>query len=490
MNNWMKKLAVHYEKIREKYPLEKLAIVFDIDGTIIDLRHMIHYVLRSYDYKHNTSHFKDLRVCDINVNENKVPGILLKLGIGEDESKKILTWYMDNRWSKKAVFESHRPFQGVMEVIRWFQIQPNTYVVLNTGRPEEVRKKTLQSLNKLGKEYKVRFKNEFLYMNPHDWNTKCTGIKAQGVQKLMNEGYKVFAFVDNEPENLRSVATVDENNDMLLLHASTIFESKSALLPSSSVSGEKYDLTELIEEESLPNHVQFVWHGIGDRVSFDEFLSEDIQWGECDVRFSPDHKTLIARNESFLRSRPRCNEKLLTLNNVLKTIQAAGKSIKLDLKKDGKMINALIDEIEKSGISKDRIWFNGTVETLKEKGFRKLAEKYPNAIIQCPIDFLFPLIVSAPEAAKNILNMFSSWGVTRFSVNWRTPNKTKMIGQLQRWGFHVNIYNIPDLQSFLKAVLFLPKSITSDFNFPKWKYFGKRKEEDLDYLLNYLHGAV
>ena len=41
MNNWMSALAHHYEKTTERYPGEKLLIMFDIDGTIIDTRYMI-----------------------------------------------------------------------------------------------------------------------------------------------------------------------------------------------------------------------------------------------------------------------------------------------------------------------------------------------------------------------------------------------------------------------------------------------------------------
>ena len=42
---------------------------------------------------------------------------------------------------------AHRPYRGVLEVIRWFQLQPATFVGLNTGRPEQLRDETLRSLN-------------------------------------------------------------------------------------------------------------------------------------------------------------------------------------------------------------------------------------------------------------------------------------------------------------------------------------------------------
>ncbi len=43
---------------------------------------------------------------------------------------------------------------------------------------------------------------------------------------------------------------------------------------------------------------------------------------------------------------------------------------------------------------------------------------------------------------------------------------------MDKWGYEVNIYNVPDLESFLQAILILPRSVTADFNFPKWNYYG------------------
>lgn len=43
-----------------------------------------------------------------------------------------------------------------------------------------------------------------------------------------------------------------------------------------------------------------------------------------------------------------------------------------------------------------------------------------------------------------------------------------------RW--EVNLYGVPDLESFLEAALLLPASVTADFNFPEWRYFGRGPE--------------
>jgi hypothetical protein len=102
------------------------------------------------------------------------------------------------------------------------------------------------------------------------------------------------------------------------------------------------------------------------------------------------------------------------------------------------------------------------------------------------VDFLAPLILGTPQKAREILEMLSDWGINRFSLSWLTPEKRWLFDCLNRWGFEVNIYNVPDLEAFLQATLLLPRSITSDFNFPKWSYYGQGSGENLvhhEYLI-------
>ena len=108
--SWMKELAQHYQKTREKYPDDELVIVFDIDNTIIDMREMIAYVLRSYDREHETRYFADLEAEDLVINENQVDDYLAEIGLDEDTRKDINDWYLEKRWTTKAILRSHRPF--------------------------------------------------------------------------------------------------------------------------------------------------------------------------------------------------------------------------------------------------------------------------------------------------------------------------------------------------------------------------------------------
>ena len=63
-----------------------------------------------------------------------------------------------------------------------------------------------------------------------------------------------------------------------------------------------------------------------------------------------------------------------------------------------------------------------------------------------------------------------------FPVNVKTPR----IGfyPLIRKTISGKVYDVPDLTSFLQAVLLLPRSVTADFNFPKWRYYGQGSGQD------------
>jgi hypothetical protein len=338
---------------------------------------------------------------------------------------------------------------------------------------------TLRSLNELGEEYRVQFTNDLLYMNPLDWEEGVEKTKVAGIEHFCRAGYRVFAFIDNEPKNLKAISRIDPEKDILLLHANTIFESKRIRIPSSAVKGKVYDLTELISEKALPRHIQFVWHGVNEEANLRQFLVSNVHWAELDVRIDPTTGEAVLRHDAFEKTPLREDEALLLLGECLDRIKECGRGVKFDLKENGDLVNKVLQTVAIFDFEDSRLWFNGDVGQIRESGFRKLAEAHPSAIIQCPVDFMAPLILGTPQKAKEILDMFAQWGINRFSLSWLTPNARRLFEQMDRWGFEVNIYDVPDLESFLQAALLVPRSITSDFNFPQWKYYGQGSGENL-----------
>jgi len=104
---------------------------------------------------------------------------------------------------------------------------------------KEERADTLRSLNSLGRTYNVKFDDALLFMRPSGSEIKVHVSKAEGVRYFKEKGYRLFAFVDNEPINLTGVAEGDAQGEILLLHADAIYESERRTLPPHSVSGNK-----------------------------------------------------------------------------------------------------------------------------------------------------------------------------------------------------------------------------------------------------------
>lgn len=229
----MEQLTNYIHHIRQQHSGDHLMVAFDIDGTILDMRYMVQHVLRAFDQEHHTRLFHKLSVDDITFHENQLEFFIKNLALEAWEKEHLLNWYLANRWSPPFVQNGHRAFPQIMEIIHWLKQQPDIEIGLNTGRPEIIREDTLKCLNTLASEYEFSFADDLLYMNPGDWEEQVVYHKVAGIQYFQRRGYRVVAFIDNEPANLAAVAAYDEA--ILLLHADTLYESDDRSLPQHSI---------------------------------------------------------------------------------------------------------------------------------------------------------------------------------------------------------------------------------------------------------------
>ncbi len=63
----------------------------------------------------------------------------------------------------------------------------------------------------------------------------------EGTRHFQQSFFRIVAFVDNEPDNLAAVASMQDTGEILLVHADTIFTSCLHKLPKRAVSGNRYD---------------------------------------------------------------------------------------------------------------------------------------------------------------------------------------------------------------------------------------------------------
>ena len=467
----MRELAVHYQQLRRAYPTDELCVVFDIDGTILDMRHLVVQTLLSYDRKHGSEYFRGLRPEEISVHESRIEPFLERLALPAAARDHILAWYTQHLWSHDVVLAGSHPYRGVLSVIRWFQLQPATRIALNTGRPNDLRQVTLHSLNAVGRAHRVAFDDALLWMNPGG-PEEVLASKVQGLRALRGEGLRIVAVIDNEPANIAAMAAADEGAEILFLHADTIFETQRELAPR-TLAGKTYGLSGLVSEPDLGDRVRFIWHGINDEANIRQFLGSSIQWAECDVRVDPLDR-LVLRHDSFEVTPWTRAEHPFFIEECLSALAKSGRAVVLDLKEGGDVPERVLALIESLGFADSQLAFLGSIETLGEEGIRRIAERRPAASLWFMADFVGPLLLAVPTLADQVLESLRDWGVNGVAIDWRTTALlSEVLDRFEERGWTVNVHGVPDLEAFLEAALLLPDAVTADFNFPDWHYYGR-----------------
>ena len=222
----------------------------------------------------------------------------------------------------------------------------------------------------------------------------------------------------------------------------------------------------------LPADIQLVWHGVNDAINLRQFLASEVPWCELDVSPDPDGRELILRHDTFAERPRQPGEALLYLRDALSRLLDRGKSIKLDFKAGGHWIEAGLALADLHHIPTDRLWLNGDLDLLGEAAIRRMAARYPGAIIQVPFTSL-PVQPDRREEFAAQLAAVSERGVNRFSVGWPYCSVPGLIDWLKETGYPFNIYGVRTLDQFLQAAALHPNAVTADFNFPQWGYYGR-----------------
>ncbi|MCF7803477.1 MAG: DUF2181 domain-containing protein [Candidatus Marinimicrobia bacterium] len=249
----------------------------------------------------------------------------------------------------------------------------------------------------------------------------------------------------------------------------------------SRAAGGNYGLSQIITEQDLPDSILYCWHGINDYENLRRFLDSSVQWGEVDVRVDPESGELISRHDSLARSPRFSNEEFLTLRESLVRFKKNDRGVKVDLKMGGAVVAETLKLLKSLGFSAEEVWFHADIQVIGIRGFNSLVTTYPYAMVQTTIDPLAPFIAGVPPFGKWMLRFARHWGVNRFLQTWKSRYRVRVLERMERWGLPVNLYQIPDLEEFLKAVLLLPSSITTDFNFPEWGYYGRGSGQNLQW---------
>ncbi len=204
---------------------ERCAIVFDIDGTLIDPRVMQLVVLKAYDQVNETSWFNDKELNDLTIYEIYIRQQLMEWTIPVAEIDHICEFYQQNHWSEQIVIDTAALYPELSGLMRQLFESSRTDVFFCTGRPEFMRKLTIENLHKILPSYRDQITNYNLHMNSRDWEY-VVQEKRRSMEQLISV-HNVIAFVDNEPSNLNGLTFLPMS--CLLVHADTTYKANQAM---------------------------------------------------------------------------------------------------------------------------------------------------------------------------------------------------------------------------------------------------------------------
>ncbi len=204
MNAWTAAFTFQYERFRQRYPSDPLLVVFDIDGTILDLRYAVIHAMRAYDRDHRTDFFSESDVEDVRTSGGQIDWVNTRCPVSPAELRDFQTYY--DRYSRESecILASNVPHRSVLDFMRWFQSQPAAHIALNTARLETYRNETMRDLNVLGRIFGIHFDPHLLQMRPGP-QTAVQTAKVAGMRRFKRDGFKVIAVADNDCKNIAAI---------------------------------------------------------------------------------------------------------------------------------------------------------------------------------------------------------------------------------------------------------------------------------------------
>jgi phosphoglycolate phosphatase-like HAD superfamily hydrolase len=456
----MRTLARHLAAPRRSSGASRL-VLFDIDGTILDMRALAAHRLAAFDRARGSAWFAGIGLEEATTDGAPLAALCARRGVPPAVVLDLRAFLRTQAIEADSALAGHRPFRGVLDVIRWLTLQPGVEVALNSSRVESRRTETLEALNALGKEYRVSFATERLAMRADD-GVDPYAAKVAGLRRFRDAGFEIAAVIDDDPNAIAAMRTACGSEPVLYLLASQLLNARRRVGPG-VVQGSSWDVTRLAPDFDLPRHVRLVWDGVDRDDAIDEFLRRPIHVAACTVRVDPCGR-LVARREAYEDVAWHPGEPTVSLEHVATRVIGGQRGLRVRLAVDPEELPRVFDALQPYADVADALWLSAPLERLRERGFRRLAERFPRATIECAVDFVEPLAAAFPEAALEALDRLRAAGINCFSVSWAKARQRGLAARMLDWGLAVNVDDVRNFEDYLQAALLTPRSVTYAFS--------------------------
>lgn len=222
MRDWTRVLLNHHERSLQRFPDQRLLVLFDVDDTFLDMRLALTGLLRAYDAAHGSAYFGALDLATIDPFGRGIEDLLVRCRVPAEEQPRVLAWHRNERHRNDINRLAHVPYRGLLELAGWLHRQPRTAVGINSARPEFLRQDTLRCLNDLALDSSLRFVDELAWFTPHGWRDDVGASKLSAIAQAEQRGERVIAMIDSNLAVLASLAAADHGDDRVLLHSADL----------------------------------------------------------------------------------------------------------------------------------------------------------------------------------------------------------------------------------------------------------------------------
>jgi len=464
--HWLARLTAHVERQRRRHRTAELAVLIDVDGTLLDLRPGLLARLLAWDARHGATTFAGLRADDVVPNEAGLRRLFDQRGLDYAAREELLVDCERFCWSPEAVIGAHQPCLGMLEVLRWMQMQPGVYVVLNSSRAEERRDETLQALRTLCRHYGMGLAADRLHLDAsgrdasgrggsrRGWGRDPVEAKLAGIEHFRERGFVPVAVVDDDE---RAVAEIERrlgDRDVLCL-AGTPFERDADAVG------------EFVEDGAAPRPVSVVWNDLESMDDLELFGAANVPWAQ--VR--------VARTDcGQLATAPRRGG-AIQLEELIGAFAQMGRGLRLAFDEPGALTRALASiGVMRFPFGRVAVHLSDAQQT--EAWFERLAPHVASGVtVSVDAGHLVPLAAFAPDLASQALVRLADAGVSRLVLPADADDLATFATLARASGLEVELaVRGGAVGSYVDAVLRAPQAVSTDFDRHHTRRFERRPE--------------
>ncbi|QDU68710.1 hypothetical protein [Engelhardtia mirabilis] len=337
------------------------------------------------------------------------------------------------------------PAQGGAELIetwRWFQNQPGSGAAISVDRCEGGRDEALGRLRALSAPHQVRIPGDLFGFGDLDLN------------HWRGAGWRPAVVVDARSDAVDRSETLagDRSAEVAVVAAPDLaVANPTATVRAGVVHPAGAEAAEGSEPRPAPPEV--TWRGVGTREDLDAFLGSTVRWAEIPIRRGGQGDVVLAGEDGFQPS----------LDEVLGVLAQCNKGARLRLDSDPRLRARVLRILVQSGFSNQDLRLAAEPLSGASIGFQELADACPGALLECPLDFLGPVLAIDPLAARALVESLTSQGVGRFLLARGGGDRLAVSAALRSWGQRYDVGNIEDLGGLLEVFREGPSGLTTDF---------------------------